>query len=125
MSKEEKIRALSLKTRANGASEAEEEAAKRMIERLQSPSLHIKKIEYDNLEITEVDWDAVAEQSLDHIRHSEYVNDTHAVWVRYNMTRNRLEQKHPPMSRNEYRTICYNAFRRLSDQKLLPKENKR
>lgn len=124
MSIEQKIRALSLKTIENGASAAEAEAAKRMIERLRAPAPVEKPDRYEeyanggynNLPIEEVDWDIVARENLNHIQHADYVNETSIAWERYNKTRLRLGPKHP-MSRSEYRKVCHDAFRGLFDRK--------
>ena len=120
MSIEAKIKALSLKTVANGASEAEAEAALRMIERLRYPQNRENRQKdvsgYNNLPVVEVDWDEVSKQYLNHFQHAEYVEATHSAWERYNKTRLRLGPKNP-MTRDEYRIACHKVFERLFDRK--------
>ena len=121
---EDKIKALSLKTVENGASQAEAEAAMRMIQKLRSPSIVRDKENeakyadgaYNSMPVNEVDWDAVAKQYLNHFQHAEYVEETHVAWERYNKTRLRLDSKYP-MTQSEYRQKCHDAFMRLFERK--------
>lgn len=125
MSVEQKIRALSLKTVTNGASPAEADAAKRMIERLRAPSAVDQKIEthpqyaegaFNSLPVSEVDWDVVAEQYLNHVQYGDYISATHSAWERYNKTRLRLNPA-SPLSQSDYRKFCHNTFEMLYDRK--------
>lgn len=125
MSVEQKIRALSLKTVTNGASPAEADAAKRMIERLRSPRAADQKTEkhpqyaegaFNSLPVSEVDWDVVAEQYLNHIQYGDYISATHSAWERYNKTRLRLDPA-LPLSQSDYRKLCHNTFEMLYDRK--------
>jgi hypothetical protein len=124
MSIEQKIRALSLKTVQNGASEAEAEAAIRMIERLRGVSnfeqLRTKPKQYadgqyNNIPIEDVDWDVVAQENLNRFQHADYVYETSEAWERYNKTRLNLGPA-KPMSLHEYRHTCHDVFRRLFDR---------
>lgn len=124
MNIEDKIKALSQKTLENGASQAEVDSAQRMIARLRFPVSSQKNEDiqkyadgaYNNFNITDVDWDTVAEQYLNRFQHADYVNETHTSWERYNKTRLNLAVAQP-MSLSEYRRKCNEVFTKLYDRK--------
>jgi hypothetical protein len=125
-----KIRALSLKTVANGATASEEAAAKEMIARLlekigappkpqpstirQTEQPSKSYFEYVSLyqkykkegtlqkHATEIDWDVLAKHMLkDNYDYMQYLHDTHASWEKFNLTSKKLTRTGSPFSMNQ------------------------
>lgn len=136
---QEKIRALSLKTMKNGATAAEESAAKTMIIKLSGKTVLPKppSKEKNIPEVVELflkyksegilsgmidnlNWDKIAENILETEDYHQYLYDTHGKWNDYQMTRNSIKivgQKYVPTTLVEYNRSCYIAFSKLYNER--------
>lgn len=140
-----KIRALSLKTAANGATASEEAAAKEMIARLlekigappnpqpstirQAEQPSKSYFEYVSLyqkykkegtlqkHATEIDWDAIAQKLFDRYTYGQYIQRTHSAWERRTKTElGIVEESKDYLTETNYRYICYKAFKQLEKE---------
>lgn len=136
----EKIRSLSLKTVANGASESEAAAARAMILRLKEkygdnsytpPNKQSEKVSYEeNLKLYreylqlgtldrrshEIDWDSIAKYLLtDANDYHRYLSDTHSMWTKKEMTAKNLSKVGSVnyLTEKQYRIECYEKFRKI------------
>lgn len=140
----EKIRALSLKTVENGASEAEQATARDMIRRLyekydvkvEQPSRQEHGVSYkEALEVfrshrlqsflkgrlSEVDWDSIAKQVLtDQDDYYDYLQETHPWWEKRERTKRgmvRSTDAENYMTESDYRIKCFEAFTKIYEER--------
>lgn len=135
-----RIRSLSLKTVANGATESEEIAAKEMVAKLvekygldnhfsKKPSTH-KPQQKSSLEIVQtfkeryslgtiekhvndMDWDVIAKEMLGDYEYTQYLQMTHKHWEAYNKTIRGLQDASRRIYLDTYRKHCYKVFMHL------------
>jgi hypothetical protein len=133
-----KVQALSLKTTSNGATAAEEAAAKQKLSELllklnkpsqpirQTPSRFPEKSKSAEIEkfkqyekegtlsehVLDVDWDTIAGAIFSSEEFMSYVKITETAWELRNITANGLNKRADPsyLTADMYRRRCYEAF---------------
>lgn len=106
----EKIKALSLKTVANGASPSEAAAAKEMIARLLGKSQEPSNEEKTNVRSPEKETiDDLARYTLNNDYYADYLFRTHPFWVKYNETRLGLSGSRT-LTKEQYEAKCVEIY---------------
>lgn len=103
---EEKIKALSLKTVANGASPSEAAAARQMIARLTGRPV---KDEEPASSTSTKTTDDLARIALRGVYYDDYLRRTHSTWENYNKTKLGIET-YTRISREQYEERCKEVY---------------